>query len=255
MYGFTIALRRNKYNKRSKKKSDTDRIRRRTSETKAKKPKIKFSKFLPMIFLVFAVIAGVVFSGEQPTESAQENVSVSKKSIDCFVLPEDEYSFYYVPVVINSIEEYGEKDEVSDGMIAACCWSLLADKDSKEKYEVFDEKTVIPEKDVNERAQELFGKKIKFENRSVNINGCKFEFNGSDYTIETTGMTPTFLPKLLKLESESGKVTLTVGCLKNDEYVQDSNGNTVEPDPSKKLRFILKGDGDDLYISSIEQIE
>lgn len=255
MYGFTIVLRRkNKYQrdiKKSERSRSSQRKRKSGISSKGKKP-IKLSKLLPMVFLVCAVAVGAVLSKDYNAEVADEKVSVTSKGIDFFTLPEDDYSFYYVPLVINDIEKYDENDPVSDEVIAACCWSLLSDSDAKEKYEFFDEKTVIPEKDVQERFEKLFGRKTQIEHRSVNINGCKFDYSDENYSIEITGMTPTYLPKLLKLESEYGKVTLTVGCLKNDEYVQDINGNTVEPEAKKRLTFVLKGNGNDLYIKSVE---
>ena len=230
------------------------RTRRKRSYENKKRFPIKPSKLLPMAFLICAVAVGAVLSKDYTAETAQESVG-NAKPINYFVLPEDDYSFYYVPLVINGIEEYKKGEAVSDEMVAACCWSLLSDSSSKEKYEFFDEKTVIPEDDVTKRASKLFGTGLKLEHRSVNINGCRFEYEEHNYNIEITGMTPTFLPKLLKLESEYGKVTLIVGCLKNDEYVQDKDGNTVEPKPTKRLKFILTDDGDGLYVKSVEVVK
>ena len=255
MYGFTIVLRRkNKYQsdlKRAKRNCENGRTRRRIAAPKNRKLPIRFSKLLPMVFLVFAVAVGAVLSKNQPSGAAAEKQK-TENSIDIFVLPEDDYSFYYVPLVINGIEEYDEGDGVTDEMIAACCWSLLSDSEAGEKYELFDEKTIIPKEDVQERFEKIFGRKTEIKNRSVNVNGCKFDYSDGKYTIETTGMIPPYLPKLLKRESESGKVTLTVGCLKNDEYAQDKDGNTVEPTPKKRLKFVLEGRENELYVKSVE---
>lgn len=260
MYGFTIVLRRkNKYS-RAVRRSENEknkpemRVRRRTRQNKKRTFPIKPGKILPLIFIVAAVLVGAVLPKNEKSESVEEVVGMGKKAINYFELPDDDYSFYYAPLVINGIDSYSENESVSDEMIASCCWSLISDKDAPEKYERDDEKTVIPSEDVEKRFKEIFGARKGFEHRSVNINGCAFDFSDNKYIIEITGMTPTFLPKLLKLESEYGKITLNIGCLKNDEYVQDKDGNTVEPKPSKRLKFILTDDGDGLHVKSVETV-
>ena len=261
MYGFTITLRRkNSYSRsvrkaRDSQKKQSDIRRYRSGNKKVRKLPIRISRIMPMAFLICAICVGAFLPKNENVKSTQEKISVSNKTVDYFNLPDDDYSFYYVPLIINGIYSYEENDELNDEMIAACCWSLLSDKTAPEKYENNDAKTVIPAKDVKKRFEELFGSKKEFENKSVNINGCNFEYLNGEYTIEITGMTPTFLPKLLKLESEYGKVTLSVGCLKNDEYVQDKNGNIIEPEPSKKLNVILADDGENMYVKSVSLAE
>lgn len=245
MYGFTIVLRRKKYSPRFKnitKETTPEQSRRRSKPKKAKKNfkfPFKISKLMPLTFLVFALTVSVILSNKEPaTESNTQPVQTSTFSLNA--LSKDAYSFYYIPVVINDIEsfDYG-KSKLSDEMIAACCWSLIGDEKSEEKYEYFEDKTVIPSKEVEERFSQLFGNKITFENKSININNCKFEYADDIYCVAITGITPEFLPKLLKFESDGENVILTVGCLKNDEYVQDANGNIVEPEPYKKLEIVL----------------
>lgn len=268
MYGFTIVLRRKKGSIRGAKRN-TNRVyasdkrrnripsvphRSRVSREKKRLP-IKFSRLLPMIFLIATVCFSALLEPKNEGKTVEKHIT-AKNSIDELLnISRDEYSFYYIPIVINDIEDFDSSEsKFSDEMTAACCWSLMSDEDAKEKYEYFEDKTIIPSEDVEYRFEKLFGKNIEFDNRSVQVNGCKIEYLDGKYTVSVSGITPTFLPKLLKFESEMSTVTLTVGCLKNDEYVQDADGNTVEPKPYKKLKIELSGDIDNYCIKSVKKI-
>lgn len=260
MYGFTIVLRRKKHSPKYKNIAKDTTFEQNRKRSKPKKPKknfkfpFKISKLMPLAFLVFAVTVSVILSDKEPvTESNTQPVQTKTFSLNA--LSKDEYSFYYIPVVINDIESFDyENSKLTDEMIAACCWSLISDEKSEEKYEYFEDKTVIPAKEVEERFTQLFGNKISFENKSINTNNCKFEYTDDNYCVAITGITPEFLPKLLKFESEGENVILTVGCLKNDEYLQDSNGNTVEPEPYKKLEIVLCENDDKYFIKNINLV-
>ena len=253
MYGFTIVLR--KKNKAISGRNDFKKRERRRTASRQKKRILPFkiSKLLPMIFLICAVLTAV-FLPENKIEEGAENKKKKFSASELLNISKDDYSFYYIPIVLNDIENLEKNQDVTDEMISACCWSLIYDDDAKQKYECFDTETVIPKKDVEERFEKLFGKKLQFDNRSVDINGCKFEYKDENYVISITGTIPRFLPKLLKFESEPGKVVLTVGCLKSDEYVQDENANTYEPDPYKKLEITLSGDENDYCITKIKKL-
>lgn len=268
MYGFTIVLRRKKGTMRGKgrntNRASASKIRRnhvtsgvhhnRVTHERRSMP-IKLSKLLPMFFLIAAVCISALLQPENEEKTVEKQMTVHNSIGELLNITRDEYSFYYIPIVINDIEEFeSSESKFTDEMTAACCWSLISDEDAKEKYEYFEDKTIIPAEDVEERFTKLFGKTIEFDNRSVQVNGCKIEFSDGKYIVSVSGITPTFLPKLLKFESEMSTVTLTVGCLKNDEYVQDADGNTVEPKPYKKLKIELSGNKDDYCIKSVKKI-
>ena len=261
MYGFTIVLRRKKHSS-----SFSHSVRKNTKKEKTKRPQnirkkrteklpIKPKKFLPLGFLVFAIIISV-FVNENIDDTSGVTVNQTGETVDVMAnkIPADDYSFFYEPIVVSGIDEYvSGKEADMKSLVSSSCWSIISDEEEREKYELSDSETVIPSSAVENRFRELFGEGAEFENMTAEIDGKEFLFENSGYTVPLTVMTPEYLPKLLNVKKEKNKIILTVGCLKSDEYVQDESGNTIEPAPSGYLEIVLKNKNGNNYIYSVKK--
>lgn len=254
MYGFTVVLK--KRNRENNKISPEKRDRqRKTKSYKAPgKYPIKIPRLFPLIFLLVAITLSAVLSSKQAETTAEvEKENTVHSAVT--QLYDDDYSFYYLPVITNGIEHYDSSEEkLTDEMIAAVCWSLIDDDTNKRNYEYFENSTVIPEKDVKKRLEELFGENIEFQGRSAEVNGFKFDYKDGSFSFPLTGYTPLYLPELLDLKEEGDSIILTVGALKSSDYAQDGNGNTVKPEPEKKYKIILSHRKNKICITSVEII-
>ncbi len=230
MIGFTISLNRRKI------------------KNKHKKTGKKFLYFLPVIFImIFAICAS--FFVDKKDEEIKENKT---NSIEVFKAI-DNYSVYYLPVVMNEFFSYekGEKIE-NDMLIRLGVWSILLTEDT-EKYEAFDGELTLPKGDVEERIELLFSEEINIENTSAEGKNysIRYDEETEHYVIPTQGFSPNYSGVLQSVEAKSGKTVLSVGCLKSDSFKQDSSGNTVLPEAEKKIEIVLKKKDDRFYIESI----
>lgn len=244
MYGFTIVLKKKNH---SSVKGFKSVNQGRRKSYRRRKP-LRISKFVPIFFLMLTLSVAVAVSklGDgneyKEVDSPKDNLSET----------ESDYEFYYNPIVINDIEEYDEQSvNATDGMITACCWSLI-EENGKGKYECFGNKSIIPSEDVEERLHELFGDKMKIENRTVKSGETEFVFSDGSYYVPITGFVPLYFPKLIDVKEDKEGVILTVGCMKSTDYLQNSKGKMVEPEVSKKLKIWLKKENNKEYIRKVE---
>lgn len=238
MIGFTIVLtRKRKHNIKRKKRLNF---------------KIKKPYFSLAVFLIITIISASIFIDKKEGES--ETVKVTTKSINVF-REIDNYSEYYIPVVMNDFTSYKKGEKISnDTIIKLGIWSILS-KENKSEYETFNGKLYIPATDVRERITQLFSKNIHFENESVDDEkySVVFEKSTDCYIVPVIGFSPEFTPELESVTVKNNRTILTVGCLRGENYKQDSSGNTVAPEAEKKILITLKNEKDGCHIEEISE--
>ncbi len=229
MFGRTIVLRKKKKSKRK-----------------------KVFYFLPIVFIMIFSVTTLFFADKDIKNNATEEVKTN--SVEVFKEVND-YSLYYMPVVINNFYDYKKGDFIDNetlikmGIISIVCTQEVT------KYEVFDGKTVLSAEVLKERIEKLFSKDIKFENSGIKIENYIIEYNkASDlYTIPHLAFLPEYSPLLESVSVKNGKTILTIGCIKSDNFKQDSSGNMVVPEAEKKVILTLEKDKKGFYISEISE--
>lgn len=240
MIGFTIVL------GKRRKKAAPKRHRR-----KVKKSRRKIYYFLPVVFImVFAVIASFFIGDEEKVieeNSLIQDISVFKEIND--------YSAYYMPVVMNNFCSYKKGDKIeNETLVKLGVWSILCTDDMSE-YEAFDGELAIPADKVKERINLLFSDEIEFENTSTENEKIKIEFDETtdSYVIPTSGFSPEYSPVLESVSVKKNKTILTVGCLKRESFKQDSSGKTILPEAEKKIILTLTEDKKGYHIEEISE--
>lgn len=235
MVNFTIVLHK-KRKKRFTRKNKTGR-------------KIRY--FLPVILIVASSVAASFFVGDTQVKTEKEyeadGIEVFKKT--------DDYSVYYMPIVVNEFYSYKQGQSLeNETLVKLAVWSIILNEDTSE-YEAFEGKLVIDAQEVAARVKTLFSKKVSFENTSAKGENYKIEYDKAtdNYIVPVLGFSPEYSGVLESVTVQNGKTVLRVGCLKSENFKQDSSGNTVLPEAEKTVVIVLPRQNGELYIDEISE--
>lgn len=217
---------------------------------KYKKYRFKVIYFVPIVVAVFFAITLNFIKGKKQ----EENFTMPPQEIIDFKTSGD-YAEYYMPVVIDGFFLYKKGDKTENKtLIKLAVWSVLCSENTAD-YEAFDGELVIPADVVEERVKQLFSQDVSLTDETVNEEkySITFDKDTDSYFIPTMGFTPEYTPVLESAETKKDKTILTVGCLKSENYKQDSLGNTVAPEAEKRLIITLKKSEEGYYIEEISE--
>ncbi len=234
--GFTIVVGKRK------------RTRYKKFRSKPDKKRIKIYYLLPVIF-VGILLVFIKLSQNKKIESENKTESIPINNFKAV----DDYSLYYIPIVVNDFSSYSKGDKIENSMLIKLgVWSILC-TDETEKYEAFDGELVIPAEVIEEKIKKLFSKDIVIKNETVQEEKYSIIYDDETqvYIIKTIGLTPRYTPHLESAETKRNETILTVGCHKSENYKQDSSGNIVIPEAEKRLIITLSKDENGYHISEI----
>lgn len=199
--------------------------------------------------LVIVLLAGVglvflVLLGAEGIQKISEN-SKQKKSYESFLLP----------IVMNDPDTFDDTTQANMGqLLDSTIWSLIKKNVETDKYEYFEDKLLVPQKDVEKQFSKMFGTDVKLVHQTVLGSEYQFEYDKTmlAYKIPIFGMENTYTPKVLDIEKKSSTIVLTVGYISGSEWKQDENGKMVEPDASKYVKITLRTKDGSSYVSAIQ---
>ncbi|MBQ8503894.1 MAG: hypothetical protein IJ491_06435 [Clostridia bacterium] len=170
-----------------------------------------------------------------------------------------EFEEFIAPIVMYDPDTF---DDISmantEQLISITIWSILDSNIEPDKYEYTDGGMLMPQSEVEEKFQSLFGSQVKWNHCTVDGGGIYFSYSETKeaYVIPITGVTPIYTPKVTEISERPSMVVLTVGYLASSDWVQDSDGNMVSPEPSKYMKITLGKNADDsYYVRAIQSAE
>ncbi len=205
---------------------------------------------LPVILIMIFSVCVSFFSSEK----GEYEENFEKNAVDIFK-EENDYSMYFLPLVINDFFSYEKGEEINNETLASIgVWSIISSEDMQ-KYEAFDGELVIPSGRVEERIKELFSDEILFENTSVESENFEiiYEKDSQSYTVPTLGYSPNYSAVLQSVISKSDETVLIVGCLESESFKQDSSGKTVLPEAEKIIEIVLKKENGKFCIHKVSE--
>lgn len=217
---------------------------------KKKRNRKNFYYFVPIIFIIIFSIA--ISSFVKKEEMVREETKAD--SIEVFKEIND-YSLYYIPVVMNNFFNYKKGDLIdNETLIKMSIMSIICTEDV-EQYEVFDGEIILPAQVLAERAEKLFSKDVNIKNSSIKSENFEVEYNKENdlYIIPIVAFLPEYAPVLESVAVKNKETVLTIGCLKSDSFKQDSSGNTVIPEADKRIILTLIKENNEFYISGVSE--
>ncbi len=210
-------------------------------EQAKKRSPLSFIVGIVVIVLVLVGIGSIVSDVSERIDSSVKQKNAQKYS---------ELEEFIAPVIMYDPDTF---DDISmantEQLISIAVWSILDSNPEPDKYEYTDGGMLLPQSEVEEKFSSLFGNQVKWNHCTVDGGGIYFSYSESKkaYVIPITGVTPIYTPRVTDVSERPGTVVLTVGYLASSEWVQDSEGNIVPPEPSKYMKITLGKDSDGGY--------
>lgn len=165
------------------------------------------------------------------------------------------------PVVMNDMDPFDDiaKADMAQ-LLDAAIWSLLKDNINPDEYEWHDGEVsgiLVPREDVEIQFGKLFGNVIVPIHQTIRFSALDFVYDEAtgNYIVPLTGVEPVFIPKVYNIEKKADSVILTVGYISGIVWNLDKDSGVFralyEPEPDKFMRITLRGEDDNVYISSI----
>ena len=184
---------------------------------------------------------------------------IAKRNNEKNLLLYSEYEKFIAPIVMYDPDTFDDITMANtDQLISIAIWSLLDSELEPDAYEYTDGGMLVPEQDVEAKFRALFGNEAKLVHTTVDGGGIYFSYSESNasYVIPITGVTPIYTPKITQVTERQSSVILTVGYLASSDWVQDSNGDIVAPEPAKYMKITLgKGSDGELYLRALQNAD
>lgn len=213
-----------------------------------KKSPLNFIVGLVVVFLVIVGIFSIIgFIGNRIGDS------ISEKNEAKYT----EYEEFIAPVIMNDPDTFDDITKADmQQLLSIAIWSVLSSGADPESYEYSDSGMLIPQSEIEEMFVSLFGNEVAVRHSTVDGGeGVEFKYSEkkSCYVIPITGITPIYTPNVVDAVEKSSSIILTVGYLASAEWVQDSQGNIVPPEPGKYMTVTLNKNSDgSYYVRSIQ---
>lgn len=206
--------------------------------------------FTVILLTVIGIISIADFFGDKIKSSVQEN-KAEKAAV---------YEEFIAPVIMNDPDTFDDITKANTSqLLSIAIWSVLDSTAEPEKYEYTDGGMLMPEQEVADMFLSLFGSEVTFTHCTVDGGeGIEFRYSKKKkcYIIPITGITPIYLPSVTEITEKDNTVVLTVGYLASSDWVQDSEGNMVPPEPGKYMKITLGKNSDgSFYVRAIQSAD
>lgn len=203
-----------------------------------------------VVILVIIGIASIVIFSLGKIKDGRNATELAKR---------EQYEELVAPVIMNDPDTFDDVTKAdANALVAITIWSILEDNSDPDKYDYIEGGMLLPQKEVEEKFKKLFGPDVTLNHSTVDGGGIEFKYSEkkSCYIIPITGITPIYTPRVTDIDKKGNSVVLTVGYLAGEDWVQDSNGNMVAPEPAKYVRVTLRKNTEgELYVAAIQNAD
>ncbi len=170
------------------------------------------------------------------------------------------YEDFISPVIMNDPDTFDDITKANlQQLLSIAIWSVIDTGADPERYEYTDDGMLIPQKEVEDEFLSLFGSEVTLGHSTVDGgDGVTFKYSKKKqcYIIPITGIMPIYLPDVTEANEKDNSVVLTVGYLASADWVQDSDGNMVPPEPGKYMKITLgKNTDGSFFVKAIQNID
>lgn len=203
-----------------------------------------------VIFTVIGIVSVVDFAADK-VRSAANKAKQEQAQV---------YEDFISPVIMNDPDTFDDITKANlQQLLSIAIWSVIDGGAEPEKYEYTDDGMLMPQKEVEDEFLSLFGSEIAVSHSTVDGgDGVTFKYSKKKqcYIIPITGIMPIYLPDVTEINEKDNSVVLTVGYLASSDWVQDSDGNMVPPEPGKYMKITLGKNGDgSFFVKAIQNAD
>lgn len=210
--------------------------------------------FIVGLIVVILTVIGFVSVCSFVSDKIQSTANKSKQQ------QAQVYEDFISPVIMNDPDTFDDITKANlQQLLSIAIWSVIDEGADPEKYEYADDGMLIPQKEVEDEFVSLFGSEITLSHSTVDGgDGVIFKYSKKKqcYIIPITGIMPIYLPDVTEIKEKDNSVVLTVGYLASADWVQDSEGNMVPPEPGKFMKITLgKNEDGSFFVKAIQNTD
>lgn len=210
--------------------------------------------FIVGLAVVILTVIGLISVVDFVTDKVHTTASKSKQE------QMQTYEDFISPVIMNDPDTFDDITKADlQQLLSIAIWSVIDIGANPEKYEYTDGGMLIPQKEVEDEFLSLFGSEVNPEHSTVDGgDGVTFKYSKKKqcYIIPITGIMPIYLPDVTEVNEKDNSVVLTVGYLASADWVQDSEGNMVPPEPGKYMKITLgKNTDGSFFVKAIQNVD
>ncbi len=210
--------------------------------------------FIVGLIVVILTVIGLISVIDFVSDKVQSTANKSKQEQTQL------YEDFISPVIMNDPDTFDDITKANlQQLLSIAIWSVIDGGADPEKYEYTDGGMLMPQKEVEDEFVSLFGNEITLSHSTVDGgDGVTFKYSKKKqcYVIPITGIMPIYLPDVTEVNEKDNSVVLTVGYLASADWVQDSEGNMVPPEPGKYMKITLGKNSDgSFFVKAIQNID
>ena len=166
------------------------------------------------------------------------------------------YNEFLIPAAAIDIQPFDDLSTAKmSELVEMCVWSVLNADADPARFEYSGGDLMIPEDMVEKEFARFFGDSVKIGHCTVEGYGYEFKYDETAgvYAIPLTTISPTYTPKVEKVEQKGGATVLTCGLVNASVRTLDPvTGELSAPAPDKYIKVTLRKSGSAEYISAIQ---
>lgn len=142
-------------------------------------------------------------------------------------------------------------------LVEMSVWSIIGSAENPSSFEYKSGSLVVPAAAVEKAFSDFFGTQRTIEHMTVQGYGYEFTYNSTEnaYYIPITSLTPIYTPKVTDVEKKGNSITVTVGLVNSDRWLQNSEtGDLSSPEPDKYEKVVFREENGNRYISAVRSL-
>lgn len=229
----------------------TDKNISENGQTAQKSGRKKSSLAAGLIVIVFAavgLVCSISFAVNKIADFAEQKQQVKF----------NEYASLLISAAAIDIEPF---DDITGAdmkeLIEMSVWSVISSAEDPNSFEFESGSLIVPAETVEAAFTHFFGTQRTAEHMTVQGYGYEFTYNTTEnaYYIPITSLTPIYTPKVTEIEKKGNAVTVTVGMINSDRWLQDGEtGDLSSPDPDKFVKVTFREENGSRYISAVRTL-
>ncbi len=229
-------------------KSETEKDNESTTQKSGRKKSSLAAGLIVIVFAVVGLVCSTIFAVNKIVDYTKQKEQVKF----------NEYSSLLISAAAIDIAPF---DDITGAdmkeLVEMSVWSVIDSAENPNSFEYKSGSLVVPAETVESAFAHFFGTQRTIEHMTVQGYGYEFTYNTTEnaYYIPITSLTPLYTPKVTDIEKKGNAVTVTVGMVNSDKWLQNSEtGDLSTPDPDKYVKVTFREENGNRYISAVRTL-
>lgn len=231
-----------------KSKTESENEDKPTAQKSGRKKSSLAAGLIVIVFAVVGLACSIIFAVNKIVDYTKQKEQIKF----------NEYSSLLISAAAIDIAPF---DDITGAdmkeLVEMSVWSIIGSAENPNSFEYKSGSLVVPAEAVESAFTHFFGTQRTIEHMTVQGYGYEFTYNTTEnaYYIPITSLTPLYTPKVTDIEKKGNAVTVTVGMVNSDKWLQNSEtGDLSTPAPDKYVKVTFREESGNRYISAVRTL-